>query len=100
MTDKPKTPCELAGAMVLPWECTVALKTTHHGSFEDAFRAMYDKLIATPINVQMLETTVWLKYKHSPLPMMFDEVKDRAYKCGLLKDGKPTWQNAEVSDGV
>jgi hypothetical protein len=68
------------------WTLGFLLVDSKHKTFEEAFRTMYIKMGNEPMDIQLLETAIWIV---SPDKEFYDfyKAKDKAYNDGLLKDG-------------
>jgi hypothetical protein len=75
---------------------TFLMQDSQHPSFEDAFKALYQKAITAvqggSMSWQALETSVWIK-SPGKQPLYFYDARDRAYDLGLLQaGGVPNWK--------
>lgn len=75
---------------------TFLMEDSQHPSFEDAFKALYDKTMAAlngdGLSYLALETTVWI-VSPGEQPLYFYDARDRAYDLGLLHaGGVPVWK--------
>ena len=72
------------------WKSHCNNKEETHDSFKAAFKRIWDYINSTEsLSYQELETWIWIIAPNFPFPMMFYDLRDKAYNEGLLtEDGQ------------